>query len=82
MITDYTLNTLIALSEAHEGCIPLHHAGIAQVRTDDDLAVYIDMEDGRTLHPHEADEAQVNEAIIQWRDQHGAYFQKILGSMM
>ena len=48
---DYTLTTLIALAEAYEGCIPLHLAGIAQVRTDDDLNVYIDMEDGRTLLP-------------------------------
>ena len=52
MVNDYTLNTLIALAEAHEGCIPLHLAGISQVRTDEDLNVYIDMEDGRTLLPH------------------------------
>lgn len=82
MITDYTLNTLIALAEAHEGCIPLHLAGISQVRTDEDLNVYIDMEDGRTLLPHEADEAQINEAIMLWRNDHGPYFQKILGAMM
>ena len=82
MLTEYTIQTLTALAEAYEGCIPLHHAGIAQVRTDDELQVYIDLEDGTTLRPSQANERQVNEAILQWRDTHGAYFQKIIGSMM
>lgn len=82
MLSEYTVQTLTCLAEAYEGCIPLHLEGIAQVRTDDELEVFIDLEDGRTLRPSEADEHQVNEAIMKWRDTHGAYFQKIIGSMM
>lgn len=82
MLTEYTIQTLIALAEAYEGCIPLHLNGVAQVRTDDELEVYIDLEDGTTQRPDQANERQINEAIMLWRDTHGAYFQKIIGAMM
>lgn len=79
---DITLNTLIALAEAHEGTMPLHINGIKSIRTDDDLEVYIDMEDGRTLRPNEADQRTIDDAIIQWRNDHAAFFQRIIGAMM
>lgn len=82
MLTDGTIQTLIALAEAYEGRIEMKRNGVLAVRTDDSLEVYIDMEDGRTLRPQEADERVVNEAIMQWREQNHTYFQKILGAMM
>lgn len=82
MLTDGTIQTLIALAEAYEGRIEMKRNGVLAVRTDDSLEVYIDMEDGRTLRPREADERVVNEAIMQWREQNHTYFQKILGAMM
>lgn len=81
-MTDGTLNTLIALAEAYEGRIELHRCGILAVRTDDDLNVFIDMEDGRTLLPHQLEERTAHEAIMQWKDQNHTYFQKIIGAMM
>ncbi len=77
-----TLNTLIALAEAYEGCIPLGINGIKQVRTNDELEVFIDMEDGRTLTPNQVEQRLVDDAIIQWRQEHAAYFQRIIGAMM
>lgn len=77
-----TLNTLIALAEAYEGCMPLGINGIKQVRTDDELEVYLDMEDGRTLSPDQIEQRIVDDAIIQWRQDHAAYFQRIIGAMM
>ncbi|MCQ2195964.1 MAG: hypothetical protein MJZ60_00395 [Bacteroidaceae bacterium] len=77
-----TLTTLIALAEANEGCMPLNINGIKAVRTDDELNVYLDMEDGRTLRPGEIDQRIVDDAIIQWRQEHAAYFQRIIGAMM
>lgn len=82
MLTDGTIQTLIALAEAYEGRIEMKRNGVLAVRTDDSLEVYIDMEDGRTLRPQEADERVINEAIMQWREQNHTYFQKILGAMM
>lgn len=82
MLTDTTLQTLIALAEAYEGRIELRRNGVLAVRTDDELEVYIDMEDGRTLRPQEAEERIVNEAIMQWRETNHAYFQKIINAMM
>ena len=77
-----TLTTLIALAEAYEGCMPLGINGIRQVRTNDELEVFLDMEDGRTLTPDEIDQRVVDDAIIQWRQEHAAYFQRIIGAMM
>lgn len=82
MMDETTLNTLIALAEAYEGCLPLGINGIKQVRTDDELEVYIDMEDGRTLSPDQIDQRIVDDAVIQWRQDHAAYFQRIIGAMM
>lgn len=79
---EITLNTLIALAEAYEGCMPMGINGIKNVRTDDELEVYIDMEDDRTLRPNEIDERLINDAIIQWRQDHAAFFQRIIGAMM
>lgn len=79
---EITLNTLIALAEAYEGCMPMGINGIKNVRTDDELEVYIDMEDGRTLRPNEIDDRLINDAIIQWRQDHAAFFQRIIGAMM
>lgn len=81
-MNETTLNTLIALAEAYEGCMPLGINGIKQVRTNDDLEVFLDMEDGRTLAPHELDQRLLDDAIIQWRETHAAYFQRIIGAMM
>ena len=77
-----TLMTLTALAEAYEGCMPLGINGIKQIRTDDELEVYLDMEDGSTLRPHEIDQRIVDDAIIQWRQDHAAFFQRIIGAMM
>lgn len=77
-----TLTTLVALAEAYEGCIPLGINGIKQVRTDDELEVYIDMEDGSTLRPDQIEQSIVDDAIIQWRQEHAAFFQRIIGAMM
>ncbi len=81
-MTETTLDTLIALAEAYEGCMPLGINGIKNVRTDEALEVYLDMEDGRTLRPNEIDQRIVDDAIIQWRQDHGAFFQRIIGAMM
>lgn len=77
-----TLDTLIALAEAYEGCMPLGISGIKNVRTDDNLNVTLEMEDGRTLNPHEVEQRLVDDAIIQWKQDHAAYFQRIIGAMM
>ena len=82
MMDETTLTTLIALAEAYEGCMPLGINGIRQVRTNDELEVFLDMEDGRTLTPDEIDQRVVDDAIIQWRQNHAAYFQRIIGAMM
>lgn len=82
MITESTLQTLIALAEAYEGRIELRRNGVLAVRTNNELEVEIDMEDGRTLRPQEAEERVVNEAILQWREANHTYFQKIIGAMM
>lgn len=82
MMDETTLTTLIALAEAYEGCMPLGINGIRQVRTNDELEVFLDMEDGRTLTPDEIDQRVVDDAIIQWRQEHAAYFQRIIGAMM
>lgn len=82
MMDETTLTTLIALAEAYEGCMPLGINGIRQVRTNDELEVFLDMEDGRTLTPDEIDQRVVDDAIIQWRQDHAAYFQRIIGAMM
>lgn len=77
-----TLDTLIALAEAYEGCMPLGINGIKNVRTDDNLNVTLEMEDGRTLNPREVEQRLVDDAIIQWKQDHAAYFQRIIGAMM
>ena len=82
MMDETTLTTLIALAEAYEGCMPLGINGIRQVRTNDELEVFLDMEDGRTLTPDEINQRVVDDAIIQWRQDHAAYFQRIIGAMM
>lgn len=82
MLSEGTLQTLIALAEAFEGRLEIRKNGILAIRTDEDLEVYLDMEDGRTLRPHEMDERQADEAIMQWREQNHTYFQKIIGAMM
>ena len=82
MMDETTLTTLIALAEAYEGCMPLGINGIKQVRTNDELEVFLDMEDGRTLTPDEINQRVVDDAIIQWRQDHAAYFQRIIGAMM
>lgn len=81
-MTDITESTLIALAEACEGRLQLDCHGIRQVTTDDELSITIEMEDGRRLTADEADEAQLNLAIQHWREQHPAFFQRILGAMM
>lgn len=82
MMDETTLTTLVALAEAYEGCMPLGINGIKQVRTNDELEVFLDMEDGRTLTPDEINQRVVDDAIIQWRQDHAAYFQRIIGAMM
>lgn len=81
-MTEGTLNTLIALAEAHEGRMEMHCCGILALRTDNDYNVFIDMEDGRTLTPDEIGEKLANDAIIEWKMQNQTHFQKILGAMM
>ena len=77
-----TLTTLIALAEAYEGCMPLGINGIKQIRTDEELEVFLDMEDGSTLRPDNIDQRIVDDAIIQWRQTHAAFFQRVIGAMM
>lgn len=77
-----TLTTLIALAEAYEGCMPLGINGIRQIRTNEELEVFLDMEDGRTLHPNDIEQHIVDDAIIQWRQEHASFFQRIIGAMM
>ena len=77
-----TLNTLIALAEAYEGKMPLGINGIKNICTDDNLNVTLEMEDGRILRPEDIDQRTVDDAIITWKQDHAAYFQRIIGAMM
>ncbi len=77
-----TIDTLIALAEAHEGCMPLGINGIRNVRTDDNLNLTLEMEDGRMLSPRDMEQRVIDDAIIQWKQDHAAYFQRIIGAMM
>lgn len=82
MIDETTMDMLVALAEACEGRMEINHVGIHSVTTDDDLNVTIHMEDGRQLRPEEVDAKQLEDAVFHWRQQHPAFFQRILGAMM
>ena len=74
--------TLIALAEACEGTLELHHSGIAYVRTNDELELSVELEDGRIVPPHQVAPRDLEEAIFDWRMRHPALFQRMLGAMM
>lgn len=82
MIDETTMDMLVALAEACEGRMEINYLGIQAVTTNDDLEVTIHMEDGRQLRPEEVDAKQLEDAVFQWRQQHPAFFQRILGAMM
>lgn len=77
-----TLNMLIALVDACEGRLELHTRGIARATSVEDYVVWLEMEDGRRLTPEEVGVRNIEDAIYDWRQQHPAFFQRIIGSMM
>lgn len=77
-----TLMTLTALAEACEGRLQLGFNGIDCITTDDDLNFLVHMQDSRQLEPWQLDKAVLEDAVFQWRQQHPAFFQRIIGSMM
>lgn len=81
-MTEMTMYTLTALAEACEGRLELGTNGVRAVITDDDLNVFVEYEDGTRVDASQADEAQVMEAVTRWREQHHAFFQRVLGAMM
>lgn len=81
-MTETTLDMLTALVYAYEGCVELNLNGIHKAWVDDNDEIFIEMQDGRVLRSDEADQSTVDEAIIQWRQAHPAFFQRILGAMM
>lgn len=74
--------TLIAMAEACEGTLELHHSGIAFVRTNDELELSVELEDGCILSPNQVDPKVLEDAIFDWRQRHPALFQRMLGAMM
>lgn len=82
MIDETTMDMLVALAEACEGHMEIKYAGIQSVTTDEDLNVTIHMDDGRQLSPEQVDARQLEDAVFHWRQEHPAFFQRILGAMM
>lgn len=82
MIDETTMDMLVALAEACEGRMEINYAEIRAVTTNDDLEVTIHMEDGRQLQAEKVDSKQLEDAVFHWRQQHPAFFQRILGAMM
>lgn len=77
-----TLDMLVALAEACEGHMEINHAGIHKITTDEDLNVTVHLEDGTQLRPEQVSARQIEDAVFHWRQQHPAFFQRILGAMM
>lgn len=77
-----TLDMLVALAEACEGNMTIEYAGISKITTDDELNVTIHTQDGRQLPPEQVDARQLEDAVFHWRQEHPAFFQRILGAMM
>ncbi len=74
--------TLDAIVSAMEGEVVLGYHGFQKAYNNDNYELFLVQDDGRTVTPEEANLDQLEAAILQWRDEHMQFFQKILGAMM
>lgn len=74
--------TLDAIVTAMEGEVQLGYHGFQRAFNNDRYELFLLQDDGRTVTPAQANLADLEAAIYQWRGDHMQFFQKILGAMM
>lgn len=81
-MNEATLDMLTALTTACEGSIIFDRNGIHRTFIDDDMNLFVELQDGRTVRPEEVETKLLDDAVITFRQEHPGFFQRILGAMM